>query len=179
MKTKIFVIIGLVAITLLTACSSDNDSSAPDEKGTENIKELVHEYSLGKIGNHTASITDRQLIVKDSDRDEGQKTYALPDDEFFVSIAPYVDETHQCTVHNWPGCQGEMVEEQFEVYIEDMDGNVVVDESLTSQENGFIDFWLPSDKTYHVTISHNGKMVDAEISTSQGEATCITTMQLS
>jgi hypothetical protein len=179
MKMKIYAAIVLVAVTLLTACSSDNDSSAPGDKEGKNIKELVNDYSEGNIGNRTASITDQQLIVKDGDSDEGQINYALPEDEFFVSIAPYVDETHQCTVHNWPGCQGEMVEEQVEVYIEDMDGNIVVDETLTSQANGFIDFWLPSDKTYHVTISHNGKSVESEISTFEGDATCITTMQLS
>ncbi|RXI96222.1 hypothetical protein DS745_21000 [Anaerobacillus alkaliphilus] len=76
------------------------------------------------------------------------------------------------------GCQGEMVEVEFEVYIVDNDGNVLVDEKLISQSNGFIDFWLPRDKTFNITIKHDGKMVESEFSTFEDDGTCITTMQL-
>lgn len=75
------------------------------------------------------------------------------------------------------GCQGEMVEEEFEVYIEDTEGNVILDETLISPANGFIDFWLPRDKNYHVTISHDGKTIESELSTFEGDITCITTLQ--
>lgn len=75
------------------------------------------------------------------------------------------------------GCQGEMVEEEFNVYIEDSEGNIIVDKTMTSLENGFIDFWLPRDRTYLVRIEHEGRMVESEISTFEEDATCITTMQ--
>ncbi len=68
--------------------------------------------------------------------------------------------------------------EEFYVYIEDTEGNVILDETLTSQSNGFIDLWLPREKTYRVTIEHDGKMVESELSTFEGDNTCITTMQL-
>lgn len=71
-----------------------------------------------------------------------------------------------------------MVEKEFDVYIEDMDGNVVVDEKMKSQPNGFIDLWLPRDKKFRTKIEYNGKMVESEISTFENDATCITTMQL-
>lgn len=71
-----------------------------------------------------------------------------------------------------------MVGEEFDVYIEDMEGNVVVDETMTSQSNGFIDLWLPRDKTYRTTIKHNGKIVESEFSSFKNDDTCITTMQL-
>lgn len=70
------------------------------------------------------------------------------------------------------------MEEEFDIYIEDMDGNVIVDDTLESQPNGFIDLWLPRDKKYQVKIDHNGKQVESEISTYENDATCITTMQL-
>ncbi|SES06777.1 hypothetical protein SAMN05518684_107104 [Salipaludibacillus aurantiacus] len=56
---------------------------------------------------------------------------------------------------------------------------MAVDETIQSPPNGFIDLWLPRDKTYHVTIEHDGKTVESEISTFEGDDTCITTMQLS
>lgn len=71
-----------------------------------------------------------------------------------------------------------MVEEEFDVLIEDEEGNVILDETLTSQANGFIDLWLPRDKTYQVTITQNGKAAELELSTFEGDDTCVTTMQL-
>ncbi len=95
MKFKFkFLSLVLVVVAMLAACSGNNanedDSTATNK--TEDIKELVHEYSIGNIQNQTASITSDQLIVTDND---GKKTaYELPEDEFFVSIAPYENETH-------------------------------------------------------------------------------------
>jgi hypothetical protein len=71
-----------------------------------------------------------------------------------------------------------MSDKEFDVYIEDMDGNVIVDEKMKSHNNGFIDLWLPREKKYQVTIEHDGKQVESEISTYKNDATCITTMQL-
>jgi hypothetical protein len=76
------------------------------------------------------------------------------------------------------GCQGELVEEEFDVYIEDTEGNLILDETLKSQSNGFIDLWLPRDKTYRITIVHDEKTVESEFSTFENDDTCITTMQL-
>lgn len=71
-----------------------------------------------------------------------------------------------------------MNDEEFEVYIEDSEGNVVVDEKLSSQNNGFIDLWLPRDETYSVSIKHKEGQTEGDISTFTGDNTCITTMRL-
>jgi hypothetical protein len=76
------------------------------------------------------------------------------------------------------GCQGELVEEEFDVLIEDEDGNIILDEKVTSQANGFIDLWLPRDKTLQVNISQDGKAAKQELTTFKGDDTCVTTMQL-
>jgi len=80
--------------------------------------------------------------------------------------------------HSLTGCQGELVEEEFDVYIEDTQGNVVVNETMKSLKNGFIDLWVPRDKTYQITIKHGDKTVKSEFSTFENDGTCITTMQL-
>lgn len=180
MKKAAAVLFGVLLTVFLAACGQDK-AEAPEnepvnESETADIKEKVHEYSTGNFGdNVTASITSHELIVTE----DGKETkYALPEDEFFVSIAPFVATTHECAIHSLTGCQGELVEKDFGVHIEDEDGNVVVDEVITSPENGFIDLWLPRDKNYSVKISHDGKTVESEISTFEGDNTCITTMQL-
>ncbi|WP_432363075.1 CueP family metal-binding protein [Sporosarcina sp. UB5] len=174
MKKGLLVVLGLLLSLALVACNKD--SSALTEEGTEDIKEKVHSYSVGTFTNDVkASITSHELIVTDN----GKKTsFDLPEDEFFVSIAPFVKTTHECAIHSLTGCQGELVEKDFNVYIQDEEGNVVVDETITSLENGFIDIWLPRDRTYQVKIEYDGKTVESVISTFEGDNTCITTMQL-
>lgn len=172
MKKSLLRVLGLLLILTVAACneSSANNSEAQD------IKKMVQDLSVGEFENISASITSEKLIVTENNK---ETTYDLPADEFFVSIAPFINTTHPCANHSLTSCQGELVEEEFDVYIQDNDGNVVVDEKMTSFANGFIDLWLPRDKTYQVKINYDGKISEAEISTFEGDNTCITTMQLS
>lgn len=177
MKLKM-AIIALIASVLLIGCNGNtNEESTAKDNDVKDIKELVHDYSVGNIEDESASITSTQLIVTDDK--EKETVYELPEDEFFVSIAPFVNETHPCTNHSLTGCQGEMINQDFDIYIEDTEGNIVRDETKQSLENGFIDLWLPRDKAFRVKITHEGKEVESEISTFQDDGTCITTMQLS
>ncbi len=163
----------ILVVALLTGCSANQDSSV--EPDTD-IKQLVADYSTGQLKAINASINASQLIVTMDE--QKQYTYDLPDDEFFVSIAPYLDVTHPCAIHSLTGCQGEMVNEQMEVYITDQAGNVIRNEMMKTQDNGFIDLWLPRDSTYQVTITHANGVARQEIATFENDQTCITTMQL-
>lgn len=172
MKKKFgFILLTLLFAFTLAACGNDEQGA-----DSEDIKEKVHAYSVGDFGTTTASITSHELIVTE----EGKQpvSYDLPNDEFFVSIAPFETFTHECAVHSLTGCQGELIEKDFDVYIVDEDGNIVLDEKVPSFENGFIDLWLPRDQNFDVKISYNGKTVESTLSTFEGDNTCITTMQL-
>lgn len=96
MKRTIFAV-GLAASMMLAGCASNDESNEATQSQTEtnevqDIKKLVHDYSVGNIEDQTAAINSHQLIVTKSDK--SQVTYDLPEDEFFVSIAPYIDQTH-------------------------------------------------------------------------------------
>ena len=177
MKAKIFLPI-LFMSAVLVGCGQADSNNEATSKETEvvNIKEVVSDYSSNKTTNDTASITSQELIIEKSDGNE--LAYDLSEEDFFVSIAPYVNETHPWTNHSLTGCQGELVEEEFDVFIEDMEGNVIIDEKVKSQTNGFIDLWIPRDKTYRIKIKHDGKVSESEISTFENDGTCITNMQL-
>ena len=172
MRKGLLAITSLLIIMMLAACGG----STTNQEETKDIKELVNEYSVGSFDDVSASITSHELIVTDSN--EKKTMYDLPEDEFFVSIAPFIETTHPCAIHSLTGCQGELVEQEFDVYIVDEEGKVIVDETMTSLENGFIDLWLPRDKTFQVKIEYDGKVTEQEISTFEGDNTCITTMQL-
>lgn len=169
-------IVTLLTSVLLVACNDKNTNEESLEMEPEDIKDLVNDYSIGNKTDQSASITSTQLIITDSD--DKESVYELPEEEFFVSIAPYINETHPCTNHSLTGCQGEMVNKDFDIYIEDTEGNIIIDDTMDSGENGFIDLWLPRDKKFHVTISYEGKQVDSDISTFKNDGTCITTIQL-
>lgn len=173
MKLKVFVLMLIIPI-FLGACSDTDDIM--NKNKTIDIKALVHDYSIGNIKDQTASITSTQLIVNENDGSE--LIYELPKDAFFVSIAPFIDETHPCTNHSLTGCQGEMVDKDLQFYIEDMNGQVIIDKAFNSGANGFVDLWLPRDQIYRVKITYDGKESESEISTFEDDGTCITTMKL-
>ncbi|HLS60415.1 MAG TPA: CueP family metal-binding protein [Virgibacillus sp.] len=173
MKLKMIIMTLLIPI-VLGACSTASTSEV--ENGTVDIKQLVQDYSEGTINDQSASITGTELII--TENDDQELVYDLPEDDFFVSIAPFIKETHPCSIHSLTGCQGELVDKELDVYIEDMEGSVIVDQTMNSEANGFIDLWLPRDQNYQVNISYDGKVTESEISTFENDDTCITTMQL-
>lgn len=171
----VFIVIALGAYGIASNFGNPTPSSVNMDENA--VKQLVNDYSMRAQTAQNASITSKQLIVTNEDGTEVK--YDLPKEEFFASIAPYIETTHPCATHNLIGCQGEMVNEQFEVYIEDKEGNLIMDKTVQSQPNGFIDLWLPRDKELNVTIKHNGKSVQSKLTTFENDNTCITTMQLS
>ncbi len=90
MKVKICLAVLFISI-VLAGCGQADSNDQADLKA-ENIKELVNDYSAGNIKSKSASITSQQLMVEKADGEE--LVYDLPKEEFFVSIAPYVNETH-------------------------------------------------------------------------------------
>lgn len=164
----------LLVIFSLVACQ--NDGSSTNEFNDEEIKELVNDYSISDQSDEVATITGTALTITQSDGQE--EVYQLPEDEFFVSIAPFLENTHPCTYHSLTGCQGEMIEQELNVYIENQSGQVVIDQKMTTLANGFIDLWLERDQTYQITITYQGKEAVSQISTFDNDPTCITTMQL-
>ncbi|GAE94993.1 hypothetical protein JCM21714_4196 [Gracilibacillus boraciitolerans JCM 21714] len=169
---KRLMILILFFSTILAACSTDSDQN---ELSTQELKDLVHDYSTDKKTAEAASISSSNLVITE----EGKEvTYDLSKNDFFVSIAPYEMATHPCENHSLTGCQGEMRNQEFDLYIEDTDGNVIVDKTINSFDNGFIDLWLPRNKTYKTKIEYNGKVAESDISTFDKDGTCITTMQL-
>lgn len=140
------------------------------------LRQLVHDLSVGKVQAASASISSTELVVTDG---KGERTvYGLPEDAFFVSIAPYYEHTHPCAIHSLTGCQGELPRTSFDLAVEDESGAMILKKTVVTPDNGFIDLWLERDKTFRVTISRDGHRAVQHISTFEGDPTCITTMRL-
>lgn len=93
MKAKVFLTIIFISAVLVGCGQADsNEDTSLKDKEVKNVRELVGDYSSNKTKNVSASITSQELIVKNSNGNE--LVYDLSGEDFFVSIAPYVNETH-------------------------------------------------------------------------------------
>nr|KEP23415.1 hypothetical protein DA06_08760 [Georgenia sp. SUBG003] len=122
-----------------------------------------------------ASVRVDQLVVSD-----GQEEVAmdLPEDRFYLSVAPFVDQTHECFYHSLTTCTGELGGEDVEVRIVDDAGKVLVDEKTTTYDNGFVGYWLPRDIDGTLTVSYDGRIGEVDFSTREDSPTCVTTLQV-
>ncbi|MBK7821015.1 MAG: CueP family metal-binding protein [Tessaracoccus sp.] len=125
-----------------------------------------------------ASIRPTHLLLKDESGRE--QSLPMPDDAFYVSFAPYLTQTHDCHFHSLTTCVGELQHANLAVTItDDATGEVVVDEALTTFDNGFAGVWLPRGIDATLTVEYEGKTATAPITTDGDDsATCITTLQL-
>jgi hypothetical protein len=194
---------GMAALALaLAGCSApeaggdpvpENGQPVTTETGERATTEFLAEHDLAGMGavevidrldrlpvsqrpeNLMASVRNEELVLTDGTQEVAMD---LPEDRSYVSIAPFVEETHDCFFHSLTTCLGEMSEEPVEVTITDAaTEEAVVDESTTF-DNGFIGFWLPFDISGTIEVSAAGKTGSTEFSSSDDSATCVTDLQL-
>lgn len=123
-----------------------------------------------------ASIRVDELLLSD---DAGrEQSLPLPDDLFYLALAPYVDASHDCFYHAPVKCQGELAEADVHVTITDADGAVLVDEETTTHPNGFVSYWLPRGSSGTVEVTADGRTGRYAYTTDAEAPTCVTTLQL-
>ena len=107
-----------VLALLATACAApaDDDGAARDPGllatyGLEGLdaREVIDTLEALPVDERpkdlVASVRPDVLLLSD---DSSEVTLPMPDDAFYVSVAPYVAQTHACTFHSLTTCQGEM-----------------------------------------------------------------------
>lgn len=122
-----------------------------------------------------ASVRADHLLLADA---EQEVAVPLGEGGFYLAVAPYVDQTHECYYHSLTTCRGELANEDIGVRIVDEAGEVLVDEQVTTFDNGFVGFWLPRDVDGTIEVTYGGLTGQSAFSSSDEEATCLTTLQL-
>ncbi|MFV0321478.1 MAG: CueP family metal-binding protein [Alphaproteobacteria bacterium] len=136
--------------------------------------EQAHEWR----GKNYAMVAVTPNGIEATFKDNQQVVIPLQD-EFFVSIAPYENKTHDCSYHVPTGCTGEMMGKKIQLKITDQKTGVVIkDEQIEVQKDGFVDLWLPKDKEFLIEFDYKDKKASQIIPTGKNDLTCITTMQL-
>lgn len=126
----------------------------------------------------TASVQPSQLVIADT---AGRTTsLPMPEDQFYLSAAPYVNQTHSCHFHSLTTCLGELSGENVQVKALNADtGEVLVDRTIQSFDNGFLGLWVPRGINVELTFSYEGKTASSTVSTAGSEvATCLTELRL-
>ncbi|WHP30220.1 copper-binding periplasmic metallochaperone CueP [Trabulsiella odontotermitis] len=143
-------------------------------KSVEQIIETIDQTPQNRPLPYSASVTSTTLKLSD-----GGQTYMLPlGEKFYLSAAPYENQTHPCFNHSLSGCQGEMPNATFDVKVTDNKGNTVIQKKMTSHQNGFIGLWLPRNMEGSIEVSYNGKKAVHPITTKDDSQTCLTELQL-
>lgn len=175
---KFLLLAAVLAVTMvLSGCTNSNDSLENVGLNGLSGKEILVGVGDGSIivDGFGLSVYDDELLVF---IDDERISIDMPKDEFYLSVAPYIESTHSCTFHSATGCRGELKSESFFVEFIDTDGNVILSESMDTLSNGFIDLWLPRDIEGTLTITQGELTTSKVIKTVAGEPTCETTMQL-
>ena len=75
-------------------------------------------------------------------------------------------------------CQGELAGKSFHVSAVDLDGNLLVNDTVTTLRNGFFELWLPRKRIIDLKIQGLNRKAQGKISTFDNGKTCVTTFQL-
>ena len=192
--------LALAAVLAVAGCSTGNDASAPQGAAAESSEAAEAADVLSELGisttnpreiinaldalpvaerptNLIASVTPTELQLQPGE--STAENLAIPEGEFYLSIAPYVEQTHPCTFHSLTTCLGEMGGADIELRIVNTaTGEAVVDEARTIADNGFTGIWLKSGNEYEVTVTAGGKTGTQVVTTGPEDPTCLTTLQI-
>lgn len=181
----------------LTGCTSNNQQSAAPSitqadkdafLSAQNLAGLDARQVIDKLdtlpvaerpSNLMASVRPDELILIDENKQ--QVSMPIPEDQFYLSFAPFKTQTHDCHFHSLTTCLGEMQNEEVKVTISDVKtGEKIIDKTVRTFDNGFVGVWLPRGIEATLHVAQGEKSATSKISTATSEdATCLTTMQLS
>lgn len=168
MYKKIFLVVSILGVLLLVAgCKSDTK-----DYSNMTTKEIIADLTNNSY-DFSASATDQELIITQN----GEKTvYKMPTNEFYISFAPYINNTHTWTIHSVTGCNSELKNEEMQVKITSKTTNItLVNEKLKTNSRGFIDVWLPRSDEYTFEVTYKTYSLNQTITTYKGDPTCLTT----
>ena len=195
MRTPRLCALAATAVLALAGCGSPSTVADPAGSPADEPP-ILAEYSLAGLDGKeivdrlertpvdlrrpdlVASVRPGHLLLSQAGSDE-QVVIDLPDDEFYLSLAPYRHRTHDCHFHSLTTCRGELAGEKIHVTITDRDtGEVLVDEVTSTFQSGFVGFWLPAGIDATVHVRHGEYSASADVSTGPDDPTCLTTLHL-
>ncbi|GAA1246266.1 CueP family metal-binding protein [Janibacter melonis] len=187
-----------VGALILTGCTSAPSPGAPAPSSATTspaAADLLSEHDL--TGLSTAEAIERLDTMPIAERPAGlvasvhprtvsitggqgqQVQLPMPEDEVYISIAPYRHTTHECHFHSLTTCVGELRNANVHITLTGGSGETLIDETRRTYDNGFIGLWVPRGIKATLTIEQNGEVGTWEVSTTEDDdPTCITDLKI-
>lgn len=179
------------AALVLAGCStgpSENASTEPPVTSLESYgldgldaAQIIEELDTMPVADRPddliASVQPTELVLTTDG--QGLATIPMPEDQFYLSVAPYDTSTHRCHFHSLTTCLGELANENVQITVtDDSTGEAIVEGTRTTYDNGFIGLWLPRGITATLAVEKDGKTASTRITTDDDDLTCLTSLQL-
>ena len=179
-KHIIIIVTVVVTISLITfLIINANNQTFLEKEGLDGLStdQMVEKLEAKTIdpNRFNASITASLLTIMTKD---AVYTFDVPDDLFYLSIAPYLSQTHPCGTHSLVTCRGELKNKSFYILVKDDEGNTIYDQTVKSGSNGFAGIWLPRNIKGTIYVEYENYNAMTEIETYDNSNTCLTTMKL-
>lgn len=137
----------------------------------------VLERRIDEAAGFQASVTTTKLVLSDQ---TGTFRFDIPKALFYLSIAPYVEQTHPCGNHSLVSCTGELQGVAFHFVLTDRaTGEILYEGERISSAKGFVGFWVPSGVDVEIQVHSAFGSASANVSTDVSDGTCLTTVMLS
>jgi hypothetical protein len=177
---SILVIVTFIGYLLLTSNQKKSETFLSrydlQSLGVVEIINVLEQKNDEPVG-FNASVTSTKLLLSD---DKDAVELDIPTELFYLSVAPFINQTHPCATHSLVTCTGELQNETLRVLITDSDTDeLILDQDIVTSPKGFAGLWLPSGKNIEMTITYKGLVATKRLSTFEFDDTCETTMQLS
>lgn len=186
----------VLAVLLLAGCATTSPETNPTESSSTESDEILAKHNLigldakqiieqldsmqvtDRPTDLIASVRPNELIL--TDEDQRETSVETPTDEFYVSVAPYRTQTHDCHYHSLTTCVGELQNTEVDVIVTNSEtGETLIDETRNTFDNGFLGLWLPRGIQATLSVEADGRTATTLISTATSDdPTCITTLQL-
>lgn len=198
MRTRTLWIAACAAALALSGCAtapSDGQGQVTEQPATASTEQTL--AGLGLTASDPEALIEGLEALPIGDRPAGFNVSVLPTevrlqpgtpdeqslplagDEFYLSLAPYQTQTHPCEFHVPTSCLGEMRAADVQLRVTDAaTGEVVLEETRQTEDNGFVGIWLPRDGEFRIEATANGVSGEQVVRTGDTDPTCITTLQL-
>lgn len=154
---------------------ADHDLAGLD--ATQIIERLDAMHVEDRPADLMASVQPDTVVLTDGQ--ERETRLPMPEDEVYIAVAPYLDQTHECHFHSLTTCLGELGDAEVRIVLTDADGDILIDEVRRTFDNGFVGLWVPRGIEATLTVERDGREGTVDLSTTgKDDPTCITSLRL-
>lgn len=181
-QRRVFPVLLAIALASAAGFAQGADAAPPSPRMLESLSpeaamDLANAWGM-KADENKLNIWTNSRAIHFEFPDGTKTVIPLPADRMVVSFAPYIMKTHPCREHFPSSCRGELADTPVHVRAVAADGNVILDQAMTTLPNGFVDLWLPRDQQIDVTFEARGLKVTQRVGTADADKTCITEPKL-